>query len=79
MYTLQMQRTLITLKDVAEIVGVPSAQLRLWLEAEKIKASTTYTSNQRIIGEEKVYLFSEDDIESIGQFAKKSRLSKLGF
>jgi hypothetical protein len=60
----------LNLKDVADIVGVPAAQLRLWLDAGKVTASTAYTSNQRIIGSETVYLFEESDIAAIRQFAK---------
>ena len=61
---------MLTLQDMAEIVGVPLAQLRLWLDSEKIKPTTTYKNSQVMIGSEKVYLFSEDDIEPIKQFAK---------
>lgn len=72
MYNLAMQRTLLTVQDAADLVGVPSAQLRLWLDAGKITASTTYTSNQLMAGERKVYLFSEDDLEPVRRLAKKA-------
>jgi hypothetical protein len=66
-----MQRTLLTVRDAAELVGIPSAQLRLWLEAGKITATSTYTSNQVMAGSKQVYLFSEDDLEPIRRLAKK--------
>jgi hypothetical protein len=61
---------MLNLEDMAEIVGVPVAQLRLWLDTEKIKSTTTYKSNQVMTGSENVYHFSEDDIEPIRRFAK---------
>ena len=64
-------RLVLTLQDMAEIVGVPLAQLRLWLDSEKIKPTTTYKNSQVMIGNEKVYLFSEDDIEPIKLLAMK--------
>jgi hypothetical protein len=71
MYNRAMQRTLLTVRDAAELVGIPSAQLRLWLEAGKITATSTYTSNQVMLGSKQIYLFSEDDLEPIRRLAKK--------
>ena len=64
-------QTFLTLKDAAELVGVPAAQLRLWLDVGKITATATYISDQVIVGDKKVYLFSEDDLEPIRRLAKK--------
>jgi hypothetical protein len=61
---------------MAEIVGVPVAQLRLWLEAGKITATTTRTNNQVMMGYETDYYFSEKDIEQIRRFAKKAQPKK---
>ena len=57
---------------MAEIVGVPAALLRLWLDAGKITATRTQKNNQVIFGEEKVYFFTENDIQPIRRFAKKA-------
>jgi hypothetical protein len=63
--------TLLTLKDTAELVGVSTAQLQLWLESGKIVSSVSYASSQVMIGSRKVYMFLESDIEPIRQLAKK--------
>jgi hypothetical protein len=63
---------------MAEIVGVPVVQLRLWLEAGKITATRTERNKQVMLGEEKVYFFSEGDIEPIRRFATKVGPKKQG-
>lgn len=55
---------------MAEIVGIPAAQLRLWLKAGKIKATTT-TENMLMMGSETVYFFTEKDIEPVKAFANR--------
>jgi len=62
--------TVLTVRDVAELVGVPSAQIRLWLDSGKITASAMYTSGQVMVGDKKVCLFSEDDLAPIRRLAK---------
>ena len=67
---------MLTLQDMAEIIGIPVPQLRLWLDAGKITAKTTYKNSQVMLGGETAYLFSEDDIELVRQFAKKHSVPK---
>lgn len=54
---------------MAEIVGVPVPQLRLWLEAGKIAATRTTKNNQVMLGTETDYFFLEKDVESIRRYA----------
>ena len=61
---------------MAEIIGVPVALLRLWLDAGKIKASTTSKTYQVMMGSETIYFFTEKDIQPIRAFAKKAAPKK---
>lgn len=61
---------------MAEIVGVPAAQLRLWLDSGKITATTTTKDNQVMVGHKTDYFFLEKDIQSIRAFARKAASKK---
>ncbi len=69
-------RSVLTLQDMAEIVGVPVAQLRLWLEAGKITATSTVKNTQVMMGSKTDYFFEEKDIQPIRAFAKRAAPKK---
>jgi len=61
---------------MSEIVGVPQALLRLWLDSGKISATATAKDTQMMLGSKMDYFFTEKDIEQVKAFARKSAPKK---